>query len=241
MNCSLRVLRGWGALSLCWAVLSWCPPAAASGIDPTQLRPDGTIDWGSETIVRIEEDWLLDIAVTDENSTAPEIVTTFGPGDPATGLHAVFEMNHSTYPSFVKGGMQIQTWWGPSLLGARRHPNGAEMSTIVERIQFTCVTRVQDHLLTMEITNGDSVTYGTFGGDHSLRLRLYSELDDLNNYRPLRSVQHSRVTFGANRVNRYLRTAIRYYTAGGDIITDETDVYVHSLVAANGGPAPINP
>ena len=58
MKCSLRVLRGWGALSLCWAVLSWCPPAAASGIDPTQLRPDGTIDWGSETIVRIEEDWL---------------------------------------------------------------------------------------------------------------------------------------------------------------------------------------
>lgn len=241
-----RLLQLW---SLCLAAILCAAPAygwqteeeeGPDGIDPTELQPDGTIDFGEEVIVRVEEDWLLDIAVTDQNSTAPEIVTTFGPHNPYTGLHAVFEMNHTTYPSFQKGGMQMQAWWGPWFIGSKRHPNSSEMLTTVERVQYTACTRVANNVVTMEIKNGDSITYGTFGGDRYLRLRLWTNVQNLNNYHPQSSIAHSRVTFGANRVNRFLRTEIRYYTADGDVITDETDTYVHQLVAADQGPAPIN-
>lgn len=212
----------------------------AEGTDLGVVSTDVHIDIGDKTIWKVEEDWLIDVAVTDERSTAPEIVTAFGPADPRLGLHSVFEMNHSTYPSFIKGGMQLQAWWGGWFLGAKRHLNSAELLTTVERIQFTCVTRVSSGRLTMEVRNGDSVTYGQFGNDGSLRMRLWTDRSNLNNYNPSNSLNHSRVTFGANRVNRYMRTEIRFYATDGTVLTDETDRYVHQLSEANQAPAPVN-
>jgi hypothetical protein len=246
MSRSFRASR-WSVWTAIWMLASattacaWQEPAdtEADGSDPGLGTAPGTIDFGSETIVRVEEDWLLDVGVTDENCSAPEIVTVFGPGDPNQGLHAVLEMNHSTYPTFVRGGMQLQCWWGGWFLGSKRHFNAAELLTTVERIQFTCVTKIADGRLTLEVKNGESVTWGTFGGDGSLRLRLWSDRHTLNSYNPNHSLTHSRVTFGANRVNRYLRTEIRYYTADGDVITDGTDCYVHQLAESNA--TPINP
>lgn len=220
------------------------------GDDPPEPEADAT-DSGSNTgsanpllegkrVIRVEEDWIIDVAVTDGNSTAPEVVTVFGPDDPNTGLHAVFELNHSTYPSFDRGGMQIQGWQGGWLLAARRHPNESELSTVVERIRFTCVTRVNDGRLTLQITNGSSATFGAFGGDRYTRVRFWTQRDNLNSYNPQHSIQHSRVTFGANRVNQYLRCELRYYTDAGEVIVDPTDVYVHRLVEANVAPDPVN-
>jgi hypothetical protein len=193
-----------------------------------------------KTIVRVEEDWLVDIAFTNDNSTAPEIVTVFGPDDPDTGLHAVFELNHGTYPTFVKGGMQIQSWRGGWFITARQHPSAAELSTTVERLRYTCVTRVAPGRIVLEVINGDSLTFGQFGHDRSLRLRLQSQRPNLNTYHANYSVRHSRVTFGANRVNQFVRTEIRYHTDTGEVIVDPTDVYVHRLVEADAGPSPVN-
>ncbi|MCA9052438.1 MAG: hypothetical protein KDA75_01310 [Planctomycetaceae bacterium] len=212
--------------------------AAADGDDPGLGA--GADRFEGERIVRVEEDWLIDIAVTDTNNSAPEVCTVFGPGDPYTGLHSVFEMNHSTYPTFIRGGMQLQSWWGNYFLSAKRHYNQSELLTTVERIQYTCVTRINDNRLTMEVTNGDSVTYGSFGGEGWLRIRLWTHRDRLNSYDPDNSIKHSRVTFGANRVIRFVRTEVRYYTADGDVIVDEEDTYVHQLASANESPAPIN-
>jgi hypothetical protein len=193
-----------------------------------------------KTIVRVEEDWLVDIAFTNDNSTAPEIVTVFGPDDPDSGLHAVFELNHGTYPTFTKGGMQIQSWLGGWFIAAKQHPNLAELSTTVERIRYTCVTRVAPGRIVLDVINGDSLTFGQFGNDRSLRLRLQSHRPNLNTYNANHSIRHSRVTFGANRVNQFVRTEIRYHTDTGEIIVDPTDVYVHRLVEADEGPPPVN-
>lgn len=195
-----------------------------------------------KTVIKVEEDWVVDVGLADDISSAPEIVTVFGPDNPNAGLHAVFEMNHVTQPEFSRGGMQIQCWSGEALLGYKRHPNQSELLTVVERIQYTCRTSLDRdrNILRLEVRNGSSVTYGTFGG-RELRLSLYSTRDDLNNYDANASIVHSRVTFGANRVNRFLRAEIRYYTSEGEIIVDGEDQVVHQLVEAEIGPPPVNP
>ena len=142
--------------------------------DPGQVSYNVIEALQGKTVVRIEEDFIIDIAVTDSHNTAPEIVTVFGTSDPTVGLHAVFEMNHSTYPTFVDGGMQIQGWHGGYFLRARRHPNFAALATTVERITYTCRTRLNYGRLEMEVINGQSVTWGAFGGDGRLRIRLAS-------------------------------------------------------------------
>jgi hypothetical protein len=222
--------RGWWLLSIAGLLAASAEIAVAD--DP----------FAGKTIVRVEEDWLVDVGLADDVNSAPEIVTVFGPSNPLYGTHAVFEMNHSTQPEFIRGGMQIQCWYGDWYLGGKRHFNSAEMQTVVERIKFTCVTslNVDGARYKLEIKNGDSVTYGSFGGDGSLTLNVSTLATSLNNYDPNSSITHSRVTFGANRVNRYLRSEIRYYASDGTVVTDPVDRVVHQLVEAELGPAPIN-
>ncbi|MEZ6065047.1 MAG: hypothetical protein R3B90_04930 [Planctomycetaceae bacterium] len=214
-----------------------------NGSDDASVENEVVDRFPGKRIVRVEEDWLIDIGETTDGSSAPEVVTVFGPYDPNHGTHAVFEMNHSTYPDFAKGGMQLQAWWGNWFLGARRHYNGSELLRTVERIQFTVRTELVNTWsgtrLKLEIVNGDSVTYGNFGGEGYLRLRMYTNRNNLNYYDPDMSVEQSRVTFGANRVNRYIRTEVRYYTDAGEVITEEADRIVHQLAVANEAPAPI--
>ena len=119
LHCALRRVSLAVLLSLGLAAASpafgWQEPeddGGAEGTDGGVVSTDVHIDIGDKTINKVEEDWLVDVAVTDERSTAPEIVTVFGPADPYLGLHAVYELNHSTYPEFIKGGMQLQCWWG---------------------------------------------------------------------------------------------------------------------------------
>ena len=50
---------------------------------------------------------------------SPQITIVFGPADPESQTHAVFELNHGTQPSYQAGGMQLQVWWGESLIDYR--------------------------------------------------------------------------------------------------------------------------
>ncbi|MCA9030865.1 MAG: hypothetical protein KDA66_08665, partial [Planctomycetaceae bacterium] len=113
----------------------------------------------------------------------------------------------------------------------------AELSFNSEIIRYTTVTRLHDDLLHMEVVNGRSLTFGPFGNSSGsddggfLSQRLNTFRTDLNPYDPYNSIRHSRVTYGANRVNRFVRKAIRFYSEDGLYVEDKTRRYVHRLSA----------
>ena len=195
-------------------------------------------------IVRIEEDWLLDIASPDADADCPQVVAVFGPGHPDSGTHAVFELNHGTLPSYNEGGLQLQAWYGEYLIGYRSQFAPAEFDQAIERVSFTTQFRVRDNMLKLAIINGHSLTWGDFGGTSSLRIDLSTWRSNLNDWNPQYSIDNSRVSYGANRVNKFLRTEIRYYTrVDGQYQlhhTDETDTYIHRLVEDDAAPTPLN-
>jgi len=210
----------------------------------------GQIDSGGDTdplagvsIAKVEEDWLLDIADPDANADCPQVVTVFGPGDPSYATHAIFELNHGTQPDFAEGGLQLQAWYGEYLIGYRSQFAPAEFDVAIERVTFTTETRVRDHLLKLAIKNGHSQTWGDFGGTSSLRIDMDTWRENLNDWNPQHSITHSRVSYGANRVNKFLRTEIRYYTRSDGSYqlhhTDETDTYIHRLAEDQYAPGPI--
>jgi hypothetical protein len=180
-------------------------------------------------IKRVEEDWEILVAEPDGAADLPQIVTVFGPTDASWGTHTVFEINHGTQPAFSEGGMQLQAWWQDYLIGYKGQFAPAELEIAGELVKFTTVTQLTEYYLVMEITGGHSETWGAFGNNSHLRLRLFTTRDDLNPYDPNNSLQHSRVTFGANRVNRFVRRAIRFYDAEGLYAEDTTPKYVHRL------------
>lgn len=192
-------------------------------------------------VIRVEEDWILDVADPDPAADCPQIVTVFGPSDPETGTHCLFELNHGTLPGFIQGGMQIQVWWGDYLVGYQQQFAPTELYVAVERVSFSTVTKLHSGNLEMFIDNGESVTWGQFGhhvATGQLKVQLGTSRTNLNNYDSENSVTHSKVSYGANRVNQFMRTEVRYYTAAGLHHTDEADRVVHQL--ATPGPPPVN-
>lgn len=181
-------------------------------------------------IYKVEEDWELKVVNPDPTLDIPQIVTVFGPTNAFFDTHTVFELNHGTLPTFGQGGMQLQVWYGDWLVGYLQQQQPTELNTADEIISYTTVTRINDDILTMEVKNGTSTTYGNFGAPGHLRVRLYTYRNDLNPYEPNNSIRHSRVTFGANRVSYFKRKAIRVYVQNGDLYAqDDSDQFVHQL------------
>ncbi len=203
---------------------------------------EGTDPLAGVNIVRIEEDWVLDVADPDPTADCPQVVCVFGPGDPSNGTHAIFELNHGTLPDFSEGGMQLQVWFGDYLIGYRRQHAPAELHIAVERLTYTTVTEVVNHKVKLYVADGHSVTWGDFGDSSTTTLKV--ELDTwrshLNDWDSEGPIRHSRVSYGANRVNKFLRKQVRYYTSAGLHHTDTTERYVHRLAEDAVAPAPVN-
>lgn len=177
-------------------------------------------------VIKVEEDWELDVAAPDPEANVPQIVCVFGPEDPNTGRHAVFEINHSTAPSFSAGGMQLQAWNGETRLWYRNHPNEREFDAAVDQVRFTAVTELIGDRLYLDIDYGFSANWGHFGYHGYLRGYLPTNRNHLNDYNADHSIAHSRIAYGKHRVNRFVRTEVRYYTAAGLHKTDSQDVVV---------------
>lgn len=181
-------------------------------------------------IHKVEEDWELVIADPDPTFNIPQIVTVFGPTNAFFDTHTVFELNHGTLPDFGEGGMQLQVWHGNYLVGYQHQQAPTELNTVNELVKYTTVTEIHGNYLDMSVENGTSTTYGVFGANNSLKVRLYTFRNDLNPYEINNSINHSRVTFGANRVSYFKRTAIRCYVENGDLFAQSVaDTFVHQL------------
>jgi hypothetical protein len=180
-------------------------------------------------IIRIEQDWRLVGGDPEPDVDAPQIITIFGPRNPLTGLHAVYEINHSTMPDYSEGGMQLQVWSGNTLVGYKSQFAPAELNVTDEVITYTTGVEVQtDGRVRMEVINGVSATWGDFDGDRALRLRVASDIENLNDWDPLDSIKNSRIGYGANRIVMFKRTEIRYYNQGGLDHTTTEDTVVEA-------------
>ena len=86
----------------------------------------------------------------------------------------------------------------------------------------------------MAVIDGSSETFGAFGDTGGLTLALFTTRHDLNPYDPENSIRYSRVTFGANRVGYFKRTAIRFYAEDGLYLSDVTQRFVHGEETTSG-------
>src|SRR3989337_1098241 len=77
----------------------------------------------SSRIVRVEEDWELVVATPDPDSDGPQVACVISPVGDLDSVHAAFELNNQSLPSFVPGGLQLQIWSGEMPLSQRKFPN----------------------------------------------------------------------------------------------------------------------
>lgn len=171
-------------------------------------------------VIRVEEDWELILKTPDANSNAPQVTTVISPNGNVDGVYASFEVNYQGLPVFQPGGLQLQVWDGESPLDSHKFPKPDVMSTSNETITWTQSVQLSSGSLTFEIINGNSQTWGSFGGQGYLKATVGTSISNLINYSPNVSVDNSGVGFAGNRVASMTLKKVRWHLEGGTIIED---------------------
>jgi len=212
---AMNVRPGWRWCSgFAAAFLAVCFAAAAPAEDDA-------------VIVRVEEDWELVVQTPDANSHGPQVSCAISPIGNVDGVYGVFVVNHRSLPAFAGGGLQLQVWNDESPVSHRKFPNDAQMTQAGETVRWTQSMQLGDGLLEFEVTNGNSTTWGDFGGQGYLRITVTTDLANLDSYNPTVSVKNSGVGYAANRVQSLVLKRVRLVTSDGEVLEDDTARVVH--------------
>ena len=180
--------------------------------------PTAATDQPQDPVVRVEQDWRLVLNEPDDAVLAPQLHTVMSPLGHLDSFYAQVTWNYRELPDFEEGGLQIQAWDGEEC--TIQGSFGAEgLSTTAETISWTQVLETDGATLSFKITNGQSTTWGSFGGPH-MEVRGNAALPNLNGYSTGVSLGHSVVTYGGNRVQLLVITEVRRYGADGLLDVD---------------------
>jgi hypothetical protein len=117
-------------------------------------------------------------------------------------------------PDYEPGGMQVQLWDGESLLDTVSAGSGT-LSSNEEVVRWVQKLNIEDGNMKFQVTDGESETWGAFGGDE-LTISQPSSFTHLNQYRPAVSLTESQVNYAENRVTSLTLTKLVWVTADGD-------------------------
>ncbi|MCA9191662.1 MAG: hypothetical protein KDB03_07870 [Planctomycetales bacterium] len=178
-------------------------------------------------IVRIEEDWELQVAVPDEQQDAPQITTSMLPFGGASDIMMQWDFNHGTAPDFSPGGMQVRLTNDGQTTLSRRLYSGVKLSRDSETVRWTQVVHDEGNQFFIGIVNGSSYTWGSFGGSGAFISVADAGNQTLNNYTPQDSIQNSSVTFASNRVSSLILRRIRLFNSLGQVSEIALDTQIN--------------
>lgn len=170
-------------------------------------------------IVKVEEDWELTVSDPDQNALVPQICNAYSPIQDDDIFYGMLNMNHyQSGDEFYAGGIQLQLWYGDTLVAQKTSEKRAILLVANERIQWTQEIQVQpDGKMTFRIKDGVSETWGAFG--NSLAITVQTSLTQLNTYKPSNSLLSSGTFYGSNRVRDHQLNKVRVTRRSGDVET----------------------
>jgi hypothetical protein len=176
----------------------------------------------STAIDRVEEDWELVIGEPDPNVEAPQVINILSPNGTTYGNYFLLELNHGTQPEYILGGRQLQHWFGESFRSQVTASAPGVLCIADEPIRYTLALSVNDGVMKCEVRNGQSVSWGEFGGTSSDRLTTSTGLNSLNWYRTETSLSGAKIGFGSFRVSRFRLVEVRKYSDNQLVSRDTT-------------------
>jgi hypothetical protein len=165
-------------------------------------------------VVQIEEYWELQVAEPEGDLSAPQTTMVMSPVADLSDIHFLFVLNHVNTPGFEAGGMHVQYWDGDNLVQESIAGETGALENSGEVIRWVQRMTLEDGVLTFEVVNGESSTWGSFGGGE-LSFSVPTSLDKLNGYLPAVSIGESQVSYAENRVTSLVLTKLRWVKANG--------------------------
>jgi len=207
--------------------------AIAAVVTGDSLKAQGS---GSD-VFRIEEDWELVVGDPESAIDGPQVTCAISPLNMETA-YCAFEINCYSQPQYQAGGLQVHTWDPVDPMEYSNSAKTGVMATPDETVTWTQTMTFDSNQneLRFQVINGQSQTWGSFGGNPvdgysgHLVLSIRTGLSNLNGYDPNVSITNSGVSFGGNLVVSMTLKAVRYYDANGKLISQiTTPQVVHPL------------
>lgn len=175
--------------------------------------------WGAD-IARVEEDWQLIVNQPDADLNGPQVTCVISPLT-LNDAYCAFDINYHTQPDYQAGGLQMHVWNPASPIVTCDFLASGVMQTANETVTWTQTMSLADGVLTFQVLNGQSETWGAFGGSDETA-SVNTTVANLNGYDPNASLENSGVSFASNLVTSLTLMAVRTYAADGTLINEIT-------------------
>lgn len=174
------------------------------------------------TLMRIEEDWQLELIQPDARLDAPQVLLVLSPFGESSDAHFEVDINHASLPNYLSGGLQVRAMQGTSCADQKRLLDGQRLTVESDIIRWTQVVERQADGLAFGITGGTSASWGTFG-DTTSYVKLPAGGDF--NYSPATSLSRSGVIYAGNRVKQLTLSKVRFIDSTGqttELVVDKS-------------------
>jgi len=170
----------------------------------------------SNRVISVEEHWELQLGQPDTDRSAPQTTMVMSPNGNVDGSHFLFTLSHADAPDYRPGGMQVQLWDGEDLVDEHQWHSSTAFEHDSETVHWVQKLSLHDDTLTFSVENGESETWGQFGGEE-LSVSTPTTLNWLNHYRPSVSLSESQVNYAENRVGSLTLTKLVWVTEDGQV------------------------
>lgn len=120
--------------------------------------------YANGNLIRVEEYWRLVLVEPDTVIDTPQFHTCMSPVGDVESFYAQVSWNYREYPNFRAGGLQLQFWDDETCVQRRMLESGS-LSLDAETITWTQQLELKENILTFRIIDGESETWGSFGGE----------------------------------------------------------------------------
>lgn len=175
----------------------------------------------SPDVYRVEEDWSLVLLMPDANLNGPQVTCVISPLT-TNDAYCAFDVNYHTQPDYSAGGLQMHIWDPDDPMVYCNFPDNGMLQTAGETVTWTQNMWLSAGVLSFQVTNGQSHTWGHFGGTGDVLLSVNTSLANLNGYDSNVSLANSGVSFATNLVSSLTLEAVRWYDINGNLIQQNT-------------------
>jgi hypothetical protein len=184
-------------------------------------------------VVRIEEDWVVQIAVPDQPTDAPQITTTMAPF-PNSNLQFQVNINHAQGSEFVAGGVQVRALADDQTIQeVHKHPN-VRLTQTGEVIHWTTAIHKHESGYWFGLVGGSGQTWGQLGGvGWYISAPNNSDAPSLEQYHYQRSIDQSEVGYAGHRVHSLKLLRVRVYYANGYVAQHQINTTIHGVDDTN--------
>ena len=171
----------------------------------------------AQGVVRVEEDWALQVVEPDEQLNSPQITTAMLPLGPTSSTIFFLDINHGSTPDYSVGGLQLRIDQNGECSESKRLLLGQKLNHTSETVRWTQVLVQQGNQLKFGIISGQSQSWNHFGGAESF-IDVTANTGSLDAYRPADSLSNSGAVYAGNRVAALTLLRVRLFNSLGQMV-----------------------